>query len=685
MGNAQDLFGTGGAASSRLADADVSERLGNRRPLPVGATVAASSLRAFVSECDDKVDVPIKLEHVRVEGDLDLRHAEFARFVAFENCEFDGKVDLSLTDLQGTFSIVGCRFAGLFAMKGGRIRSNLLAKRCHFGEGADFSGTSVGGDAVLRGTVFGQPSTFERFHAGGHLDFSCDAGVPARFEADTTFMEATVSGTARFVGAQFEGKASFDRMKCDGSAFFGSQEWEGKSIHVRFAKSARFVAVSILGDAEFRGANFAADTSFNRARVEGGTFFYPDAARNPVRFAGEATFANSRFEGELSFRSAQFEGPVNFYRAFVGGSAYFHPYGDLPDLGPRVEFCDRAHFRRMHVTGDANFSGAIFRKAVNFSALDVEGTASFQEDGLNRPVEFSADPEQESTATAMATRPYSTAFNGARFVELTFNGCRFDGRTNFEAAKISAWASFLKARFSSHVSFREAQVGVLYLRNARPQEKLAPASPRFHTVDFRGCRYERIYAEEATLAQLFEEKFTHQPYNQLEKALRSVGAESRADEVYLAHKRAERRHRFKERAYAKWLINFLHWITARYGVRPYQLVAVPVALLVLATWVFALPGAVRSKDAGAVCSATSLTYRRAFGFGLGQLLPIELPAAANCRPTEQKISYAGGDLWITVDGFATVLRICGWILVPLAVGTVAGVLRRRRGSRVDVE
>jgi uncharacterized protein YjbI with pentapeptide repeats len=489
-------------------------------------------------------------------------------------------------------------------------------------------------------------------------------------------------------GRNSKGETKFDRIQISASAFFRSDEFDGKTLPVRFAKAVRFLAARFKGDADFQGTEFGGECNFDRAYVEGSAFFLPDKSGRGVTFRGPSWFSNATFGEGLWFRSASFGGSVDFYRVSVDGPAFFQPYGDAPTLGPQVEFHDRAHFRGMRIMGDANFSGAVFHKFADFSALSVEGRANFREDALNRPVEFHADPEQSSAPTPTATFSWSTTLSGAHFQDVSFLGCRFEGRTNFENVRVDRWISFVNANFADQLSFREAQLGVLFLRRSRSESEKELQPARFEAVDFRGCRYARIYVDPGFLSRLFGARFAHHPYDELERALRAVGEDRQADDVYLAHKHAERKHQYQEGAYLKWLVSTLHWVTARYGIRPYQLIAVPAVLLLLSAFVFALPGAVWLREpaaAGIARQPVPVSFVRALGFGLGQLLPVELPIAASYKPTEQEISFGGRNLWVTFDGFATVMRLVGWLLVPLAIGAVAGALRRKRSARAAAE
>jgi hypothetical protein len=189
---------------SALDEDEFRAQLAAGQRLRSGSRIQAGRLHALKKSSNEKFTFPIELRHVVIEGDLDMSHCVFERRVVLDDCEFTGNVDLSFCTFLGPLSMTGARFAGRFTMKSSDIRSDLLAGRSRVAGVSNFFGTSVSGDAILRGVVFGASSTFSRLRVGGRLDLACYQGEPTRFEADATFHDVTVLGIAQFAGAQFK-------------------------------------------------------------------------------------------------------------------------------------------------------------------------------------------------------------------------------------------------------------------------------------------------------------------------------------------------------------------------------------------------------------------------------------------------------------------------------------------------
>jgi hypothetical protein len=137
-----------------------------------------------------------------------------------------------------------------------------------------------------------------------------------------------------------------------------------------------------------------------------------------------------------------------------------------------------------------------------------------------------------------------------------------------------------------------------------------------------------------------------------------------------------------------WIGSWIYKIIANYGVRPYQLAVVSAALVLAGMLFFQQPGTLRlkelSKDANAqVVPTYSASQGEAFLVALQQFLPFSMPVGEILLPTTRptKVSAKLGTTQVEFEVMpavvASALRILGWILVPLGVAGLSGVLRRR--------
>ena len=120
----------------------------------------------------------------------------------------------------------------------------------------------------------------------------------------------------------------------------------------------------------------------------------------------------------------------------------------------------------------------------------------------------------------------------------------------------------------------------------------------------------------------------------------------------------------------------LWWGLAHYGVRPYRLLGFALLLIASGTLVFHQPGAVElktpgSRDAyhsdqkgGAPRCPKVLTIGESVRFSLRNFLPVELPLLEDCQAAPGYCS-----------DFAALLKVFGWIIVPVGVAALAGFLQ----------
>jgi hypothetical protein len=128
-----------------------------------------------------------------------------------------------------------------------------------------------------------------------------------------------------------------------------------------------------------------------------------------------------------------------------------------------------------------------------------------------------------------------------------------------------------------------------------------------------------------------------------------------------------------------------------YGVRLRRILFATLIILALGTFVFQLKGAVEPKREAQpiVIVGTSVKAEDPvppkFGFWDGfwvsvrHFLPVEIPAGARWKPTANSVwtvRTPWGDVSMTFEAFATLLKLAGWILVPVGLAGLTGILKR---------
>jgi hypothetical protein len=219
--------------------------------------------------------------------------------------------------------------------------------------------------------------------------------------------------------------------------------------------------------------------------------------------------------------------------------------------------------------------------------------------------------------------------------------------------------------------------------------KGGPSAEQFQgTLDMRGCTYERIQLRWQSLfhqpdGSLRLQPYDRQPYTQLEEVFRKEGQDDLADAVYLDRRGTERKLKWHS-SFGSWLLDRLNSLMTNYGVTPFtRLGLIALAFVLVGMECFAAPGAVDGKDrrSGASFAVYRLDRWEAFLVSVHCFLPVDIPAGSTWTPVNVPISVLGVSKWrlrspqIRPSSLASGLRIIGWILVPVAVAALTGLLR----------
>jgi hypothetical protein len=242
---------------------------------------------------------------------------------------------------------------------------------------------------------------------------------------------------------------------------------------------------------------------------------------------------------------------------------------------------------------------------------------------------------------------------------------------SFYTTQFKMDTQFEETVFAKDVNFQNTSFRTLFF-----------ASPKVWfggKIDLRGCTYDRIDPtsiwEELTDRL---EPYDRQPYTQLEQTFRQAGEEDLANKVYYKRKRLESS-RITLRRPDAWILDRFLWLLTGYGVQLWRLLVAIALILVIGTFIFHVDGAVEPKQIyqpppiaeiqGKADEKLSLTCFQAFWVSLNLFLPIEIPSGSEWKPSSQA-------LWkIRFTTFATLLKLLGWILVPVGVAGLSGWLK----------
>jgi uncharacterized protein YjbI with pentapeptide repeats len=674
----------------------------------------------------------VAFRDVRFQDSVSLKGARFAAELNCSGTHFLKGVDFQDTIIEGSLVATRVEFG---SSKEDQANFNGCEIRCAanfaltvFHGPAQFFSLTVGKQANFSGARFEHKAAFDGAEIGGNLAFSPAGEQRVEFGGEARFHGVKVSGAADFGGARFEHRAAFDGAEIGGAFFFRPTA----EHRVEFGGEARFLGVKVSGEANFSGARFEQKVAFDGAEIEGSLFFHPQGEQR-VEFGGEARFHGVKVGGQAAFNGARFEHRAAFDGAEIGGDFFFSPEGKH-----RVEFGGEARFHGVKVGGQAVFSGARFKQEVSFQSATVEGEAGFVGVEFQKAVSFQRAEFKAGLYFAQPQNPPTTfsgkasfhgikvggqaAFNWVRFEEeAAFEGAVFSGVTFFHGASFSDLVSFATARFQLAAEFQGAQFqgpadfdyarfeqeahfagakfgGQLKLRDTHmttlsflegheekeKKKKVAVFHPGFK-VDLLGCAYDRLEIDGWRKLMDRQSEFNPRPWSQLEKTLRAAGHKAEADDVYYDRREREGKQiRFRKRP-GRSLLDFIEQNVAGYGVRNRLVLAWIALSLVAFTWVFQHPGAIVRKQtdtkpaaesvstvspapknpAAAETPPVQLRWGDALAFSLKTFLPIEIPVARDWEPRPG---------WYSA--WAAVLNLLGWILIPVALATVTGWMRR---------
>lgn len=553
--------------------------------------------------------------------------------VEIKNAIIVGSIDLEYEVVGKKLAITDSLVSGTFDLSYATVERVVNFSNTVFCRQVNFRNSSIKAPMFLIGAEFGDELAFADAKIEGVLD--CRATTFHK----VTFNRAVMEKSVICEGATFRGRADF--MFCSIGA---NARFQGAT----FEASALFSSTVVGQDASFNPAFFRGSALFRGFRVNGHAYFDYDWDHPLISDEDDRLLnVGAQFEGESSFNSASFARGAFFDNAL---------------------FQDYANFGSVKVTNQASFTGAQFRRGAGFDEAIIDGKALFHGARFEEHVSF-----------ARATFRVGVYFQHARFLNAYFPGAVFKKPVTLINASCGSTLAFDGEPAVYHSNIAEAPASTT---PAALPKRLAEG------IDLRGCTYERmVVASGEDLVKLIK-PFEPQPLVQLENALRSAGEEEESNNVYYERRRREsKRKRGLPRIGDRVL-----WALVGYGVRPLRLLIFIVVTLVLGAQVLQMEGAVRpveggrGQDAAGCKQSCRLTVSESFWESLDNFLPLPggLAAGRVWEPTTSSIvlTVKGEELNARVSfaAFASALRLAGWIIVPVGVAGLAGVLQRRSSA-----
>ena len=654
--------------------------------------------------------------NAQLKSNVDFQGCEFVELASFERCHITGNALFRSVDLGGTF--VSTTFKSEARFFAANIEGD-----------ADFQGAQFQGRAVFNLLKVGSRALFQSIVVDQRTNRTL-------FKKEANFNRALIQGDAQFNGVLFKGPLFFEGGSIGGRLLCGPVGSEALP-RTEFAGDVRFVGTRIESDAEFSGAVFKKETKFDRAFIGGAAWFNVAAKKSTTRstvFVGPVSFYNAQIKGDCDFRGAKFGNNTNFSSVTFGRGVRFETL-PVKECLCRTRFRGEASFYSAAVSGDLNFNGVQFNKKANFTLVKVEGEARFREvawKNENIVVRFGGEVSFFNahldancyfvgthfegrtvfdrlqvagnlvfrTTTCMGEILPCCFVNKVSFVnahidgEAEFQRTVFSGEAVFDRAEIDGVARFAGTDFRERLSLRDAKFHIFFFEddravNVNPQNDSVEESlsaTRFKEVDLRGFSYDSMSTDWRKLFARMH-PYDRQPFSVLEKNLRTSGDDRGADDAYLlrreqerssVHQRVFNERRFRE--FPKLLFDWSQWLF-NYGVRPYRLLVIGIAIIALGVFVFTRPHAVKKKTTTPASASENsqfdgLNATQALGLSLHLFSPVDIASGSEWEPTQELVPYLER-LKVSYAGYASFHRIAGFILVPLLLIVLTGLLRRQ--------
>ncbi len=547
------------------------------------------------------------------------------RGVRLTGAIFDEPVDLS-SDLVGcAVQFQDCHFKRDANFDRTVFADNVAFSRCEFLGSANFHSTKIGGNALFDQTLFSGPARFSGSSVSGY--FFVDQAQFLNLELPVDFSGLKIGLFASFDNAVFSGSAKFNGADMTGSFSAKGVKFQNKDSFVSF------IDLKVGSGAYFTQAIFAGETSFTSARITDtfsldGTHF-----THPEKTAG---FVNLKVAHNFSLVGTVFDGPVDFNSAEVGA---FLIVNDA-----RFQSHDkRVSFLNIKVGATAYFGGTVFSGPVNL------GDSSFLNLYVTTPT-LVAEPTPEFGLTNVTVKQ-DLHLERLHIRDLIASSLRVEGSTALIGLQVDHKADLSYGNFAN-----------LDLGGSR-----WPA-PKTGEFLLRGANYKYISAardeadsHENLLALVDQAAYTADVYANLEAFFVRQGYREDADRAYVASRARERRESMNWYSFRFYWNRVLQGIG--YGRYPERALYACMAVVALGCWLFKPQRMQRQPTED---GKRAVHYNR-FWYSLENFLPlVELKAADawEPKPTERFLRH-----------YMRIHTLLGWILIPIGLASVAGVIK----------
>lgn len=545
----------------------------------------------------------------------------------------EGEVHLNSAAYSHRLVLHHTVFTGHFHLSEGRFAHTVDLSGCDFREGINLFGTRVDGQLKLQKATIRRGErppvvhNFDQIEVRGRLN-----GTQLASEVRLSFRQARL-GEVGFAGVRVAGDLDFQLASIEGDLFCEASE----GIRAEILGQMRMTGARIGGMVHIGGVRIGAGLPGDRSachnavwmqavEVARGLHFAP-AGCFPTEIHGNVFGVSARVSHQLSFDRVHVHGDIDLQRSTISGRLLCAYDEDYYRINPQGTGRDCPG--RLIVEGSLLLSGAQIQELVLDGRLfDV------------------ADPVPEPRSSRRTER--RTFFR--RMITGELEPAEDDGRLKMDRTRFS------KLQIDEKIPDRISADGMTFDELQLP-------------------RGSNEYSELPRRTRPFKKS----TYLAVEAWLRNKGFQEEADRVYVDMCDRDLNAGESPRI-GRWLRWLFLGVAIGYGTRPRRLIWLFLLAFTLSLWVFSQPGSLVSYSEKTVLQPDPWPAQ-------AQTPWVTLGAALRCHfpmlffvgdPNYVPSPYELPGLTLTYSGYALLISTLSWILVPLFLAGITGIVRQRQ-------
>ncbi|NQT16414.1 MAG: hypothetical protein HQ582_26890 [Planctomycetes bacterium] len=698
--------------ASALVDGDVSANPTDEHRTEVLGTISlqGGKFAGNVSFNGVKVGRQVDAAHpFAVPGKLNLANAEIAGNVSCHPAQGHRP------EVLGTVSLLGARIGGLVVLDGIRVGPEARPK---------YEQETVPGQLILRDA-----------RIGGSIYCRAVDTIRAEILGDVSLLRTMVGGSVAFQGAKigFEpqgledspipGRLDLSDAEITGDVFCNPQgiDTPGYSFRTEVLGPVLLWGTAVGGDVFFDGVRIGREAQLPDVAAIPGELNLRDAdiVGDLYCSAVESRTAEHSFRAEIygrvSLVGAKVDGQVLLMGAKIGSADPAAERAAEPVLnlqsaeitgglhcGPQGSFVTEVH-------GTVHTFAANISCAVQWDRARIHGDLDMERTVINGPLLCAFDEERYRKRPDDPSRRVEGLFQVDGAVKLTSAQVQdvvLDGRLFGACAPAGGLVGYLlrpvASCFDASGFLLRLCVGKRESRKEEEDAKLRLDRARISKLQFVEAIPDRVHADGVTLADLelpgrpFEytellkrtRPFRKSTYLALEDLLLNKGLDDQARRVYVAM--SNRDLILGRNVLDRWFRWLVLGVPIGYGARPSRLFWFILFTFLLTMWIFKSPDSLvsyhpsdptvaRGLPAGEPSWETAIATALRFHFPMFHFIRgnSHYVASTNAIPEISEILGAPR-VHLTYRMYALVISAISWVVVPLWLAGLTGIVRRRR-------